>query len=71
MLTTTSPRRISGVLSPSLLGTPPPIPTMRPKAIEGNVEVICETTAAAEIVPYTPEGKQATTILCPLTFPSV
>ena len=45
-----------------IVGTPPPIPTIKPKRIKGNVVRMRAATVAAEMVPYTPDGRQATTI---------
>jgi hypothetical protein len=46
-----------------VLGTPPPIPIIKPKQIDGNVDWVWAVIVAVEVVLYTPEGKQVITIL--------
>src|ERR1700722_1787219 len=69
LLTTTSPSRISLFV----LGTPPPIPTIKPKRIEGNVDRNWATTAtvAAETVPYAPGGRRTITTFRPEISPRI
>src|SRR2546421_5511830 len=57
VLTTTSP-------SLTLGGIPPPIPTMRPILMDEKVPPIRVATAAAELLPYLPFGRQAMTMVC-------
>lgn len=67
LLTTTSPNLMSAVE----LGTPPPIPTMKPNLIEVNVESSLVATIAAEAVPATSAGRQARIILRGPILPKV
>jgi hypothetical protein len=46
-----------------MLGTPPPIPTIKANLIEGKAAVSCPATAAAKLFPIWPDGRHAITTL--------
>lgn len=66
-LTIIAPSRISVLL----LGTPPPIPTIRWKRIEWKPDSNRILTITADILPYTPFGKLVRTTLCSLMLPII